>query len=256
MGIGIRMRKLWHLKLGVVISVALALLAAVWSVDKISLMPPGLTPRSLEMATATTHVLVDTPSSQLIDLRQDTYSVVGLKNRAVLLGNVIASSSVEARIAQRAHVPLELLRVEAPLTPEQPSAPVNAQNARHTTDILKSTDQYRVNIKANPTVPMIDIYAQTPTAASAAALANACVVELKAYLATLAAKQATPAKDQIRPIQLGQATGVVINRGVQWQAAILAFLVTLGVSCATMIFLARVRAGWQQAALAERAVEA
>src|SRR3954467_2188780 len=195
------MRSLWHLKAGVALSLALALFAGVWSVQKISLSSPHLTPRSLEMATAATHVLVDTPTSALIDLRQDTYSVEGLKNRTVLLGNVIASSSVQDRIARRAHVPAELLRIQAPLTAEQSSPPVDSENARHTSDILKSTDQFRVDIKSNPTVPMIDLYAQAPTAESAAALANASVDELKAYLASLAASQRTPPRSQIRIVQ-------------------------------------------------------
>jgi hypothetical protein len=253
MGIGMRMRTLWQLKVGVAVSVVLALLAAVWSVQKISLSPPGLSPRSLEMATSSTHVLIDTPTSQLIDLRQDTYSVDGLKNRAVLLGNVIASSSVQAKIAQRAHVPAELLRIQAPLTPLQPSAPVDSDNARHTSDLLKSTEQYRVILKANTSVPMIDIYTQTPTAESAATLANATVEELRAYMTSLVTAQHTPPRDQVRLMQLGRATGVVINGGVRWQAAFLTFLLTLGISCATVIFLSRVRAGWRQASVAERA---
>jgi hypothetical protein len=237
------------------VSFALALLAGVWSVERISLMPPRLTPRALDMATAVTHVLVDTPTSAMIDLRQDTYSEDGLKNRAILLGNVIASSSVQAKIAQRAHVPEELLRVQAPLTSQQTAAPQDSENQRRTSDILKSNNQYRVDIKVNPTVPMIDIYAQTPSAESATALANASVDELKAYLAELAAAQRTPPKDQIRPVQLGRASGVVIDRGVKWQAAVLVFLLTFGIACASVTFLARVRAGWREAALAERAAE-
>jgi hypothetical protein len=255
-GIGIRLRKLWRLKLGVAVSIALALFAAVWSVQKISLSPPGLSPRSLEMATASTHVLVDTPTSAMVDLRQDTYSVEGLKNRVVVLGNVIASSQVQARIAQRAHVPMGRLRIQAPLTSQQPAPPVDSENARHTGDILKSTDQYRIDLKANPTVPMLDIYAQTPTAESAAALANAAVDELNTYLRDLVARQHTPLEDQIRPVQLGRATGVVINGSVRWQAAFLTFLLTFGISCATVTFLARVRAGWREAALSERTAEA
>ena len=194
MGIGIRLRKLWRLKLGLVISIALALFAGLWSVQKISLSPPGLTPRSLEMATASTHVLVDSPTSAMVDLRQDTYSVDGLRNRAVVLGNVIASSQVQARIAARAHVPVERLRIQAPLTAQQPSAPVDSENARHTSDILKSTDQYRIDLKANPTVPMLDIYAQTPTAESAGALANAAVDELNRYLEALVGAAEHPAE--------------------------------------------------------------
>lgn len=255
-GMGIRFRKLWHLKLGVGISLALALLAAVWSIEKISLTPPGLAPRSLEMATAATHVIVDTPDSTMIDLRQDTYSLAGLVTRAVVLGNVIASTSVEARIAQRANVPFGLLRIQPPLMPQQASLPVNSQNDRKVTDILRSNDQYRVQIDADPTVPMLDIYAQTPTAQSAAALANAAVDELKAYVTGLATTQGTPAKDQIRLVQLGRATGVVINPGVQFQVALLVFVLTFLASCASVIFIARIRAGWRLAAVSERAAGA
>ncbi len=250
MGLGKRMRELWRLKLGVGISLALALLVAVWSIDNIG--PNGLTPRALDMATASTHIVVDTPESVMLDLRQDTYSMDSLVNRAVVLGNVIASSSVEAHIAADAHVPVGLLRIQAPLTPEQASLPVNSQNARSVSDIAKSNNQYRILIDANPTVPMLDIYAQTPTAASAAALANAAVDELKAYLAHLAATQKTPAKDQIHIVQLGRATGVVINGGVKYQVALLAFVVTFLAACATVVFIQRVRSGWRLAAMTER----
>ena len=188
------MRQLWRMKLGVVLSLVLALLAAIWSVEKISLIPPGLSSRSgLEMATAHTEVLVDTPQSIMTNLRENSYSIDGLVNRAVVLGNVIASTPVEARIAQRANVPAALLRIQAPITVHVASLPLDSQDARSITDILKSNDQYRIAIDANPTVPMLDIYAQTPTAKSAAALANAAVDELKAYLAGLASSQATPA---------------------------------------------------------------
>jgi hypothetical protein len=207
------------------------------------------------MATAATHVLVDTPDSIMTDLRQDTYSITGLTNRAVVLGNVIASTSVEAKIAQRANVPAGLLRIEAPLTPQQAALPVDSQNARHVSDIVKTNRQYRIQINANPTVPMLDIYAQTPTAASAAALANAAVDELKAYLAGLATTQNTPANEKIRLVQLGRATGVVINPGVQIQVALLAFILTFLASCATVIFVARVRAGWRQAGVSERTAQ-
>jgi hypothetical protein len=251
-GIGIRLRKLWELKLAVGISLALALFAAVWSIEKISLSPLGLTPRSLQMATAATHVLVDTPHSIMLDLRQDTYGIGSLTNRAVVLGNVIASTSVEAQIAQRAQVPVGLLRIQAPLTPLESSVQVDPQKARRVSDILKSNDQYRIQINANPEVPILDIYAQAPTAASAAALANAAVDELRSYVAGLATTQKTPAIDQIRLVQLGRATGVVINPGVQYQVALLAFLLTFLASCATAAFIARVRAGWRLAPLSER----
>lgn len=256
MQLGIRLRQLWRLKLGVAVSLLLALLAATWSIQKISLSPLSLTPRSLEMASATTHVVIDTPSSVLLDLRQDTYSLEGLQNRAVLLGNVLASTQVQQDIAARAHVPVQALRVLPPLTRAQASPPVDSENARHPSDLLKSTDQYRLNLQANPLAPMLDIYALAPKADTAAALANSAVDELRAYLDRLALSQRTPAKDQVHLIVLGRARGVVINKGVDYQVAFLVFLLTFAIACASVMFLARVRAGWRQAALSEQAASA
>jgi hypothetical protein len=240
-GTGIRLRRLWHLKLGVIVSLIAAAAAAFW-----------LTPRSLEMATASTHVVVDTPTSTLVDLRQDTYSLDALRNRAVLLGNVIAGSRVRQNIARRLDLPVEKLRVQAPLTREQAAPPVDSENARHTSDILKSTDEYRLKVQANLTVPMLDIYAQSPTAESATLLVNAAVQELRAYLADLAAAENTPAKEQIRLIQLGRGRGVVINEGINWQVSLLVFMLAFGVCAATVVFIDRVRTGWRTASLSER----
>lgn len=255
--VGIRMRQLWRLKLGMVLSLVLALLAAIWSVGKISLLPPGLSSRSgLEMATARTEVLVDTPHSIMTNLRENSYSIDGLVNRAVVLGNVLASTPVEASIAQRANIPAALLRIQGPITVHVASLPLTAQDTRSIGDILKSNEQYRIQIDANPTVPMLDIYAQTPTAASAAALANAAADELKAYLTGLATRQAVPTKDQIRVEQLGRATGIVLNPGVRYQLALLVFILTFLLASATTIFVSRIRAGWQVEALSERTAKA
>jgi hypothetical protein len=247
------MRTLWRLRAGMVLSLAIALLAAVWSVQKISLFPPSLEPRSLEMATASTHVVVDTPTSALVDLRQDTYSLDGLTNRAVLLGNVISATRVREGIARRAGIPVERLVVQAPLTPKQSAPPADSENRRTTGDIIKSTDHYRLHIQSNPSVPVLDIYAQSPTADSAATLVNAAVEELQAYLVELAAAENTPPHKQITLIQLGKGHGTIINEDVDWQIAILAFVVAFGVASAMVILVARVRAGWRLAAAAESA---
>jgi hypothetical protein len=251
MGFGVRLRQLWDLKAGVAVCLVVALLAAVWSLEEISLLPPKLTPRSLEMATASTHVVVDTPRSTMLDLRQDTYELEGLTKRAVLLGNVIANGHVKESIARQAKIPVELLSVEAPLTGKQPRARVEGGHAKTAGDILRSNDQYRLNIQANPTAPVLDIYAQTPTARSAEDLANAAVDSLRAYLADVAVSESTPETQQIRLVQLGTARGDVINKGVRWQAALVAFILTLALACATLIFLSRVTRGWRLASMSE-----
>jgi hypothetical protein len=252
MDLGARLSRLWRMKAGVVACLALAMFAAVWSLGTVSFFPPKLKARSLEMATASTHVVVDTPRSTLLDLRQDTYDLQGLTQRTVLLGNVIANGPVRESIAHRTGIPVEALRVDAPLTAKQPRARVEAGKEKKASDILRSNDQYRLNIQANPTVPMLDIYAQTPTAESAERLANAAVSGLQAYLAGLARSESTPETQQIRLVQLGTARGAVINEGVRWQVALVAFILTFVLACATLIFLSRVSLGWRLASLSER----
>jgi hypothetical protein len=252
MGLGIRMWTLWRLRAGVALSAALALMAAAWTLDAVSLFPPRVTPRVLEMATASTQVVVDTPTSTLLDLRQDTHSFEALRNRAVLLGNVMASFPVRQQIARRARVPVEVLRVSAPRTPEQPRAVAGAGADRHAADILRSNDQYRLSIQANPTVPVLEIYAQTPTVESSVSLANAAVDALAAHLVELARSTGTPEANRIRLMQLGRARGGVVNGGTAWQAAVLAFLVTFAASCATVLLISRVTDGWRLAAVSDR----
>jgi hypothetical protein len=253
MGLGIRLHGLWQMRWWVLGCVCLGLVAAEWSVAKISLTPPGLTSRALEMASASTQIVVDTPRSTLVDARQDTYGIDALTNRAVLVGNVMASPPVRAAIAKKANIPVQVLQITPPLTPKQPRVLAEDGIERHTSDIVKLNDQYRLFISANPTVPVLRIYAQAPDAPTAGLLANAAVDSMREHLAELADGSDTPGGDQIKLMQLGRAHGVVINEGVQYRAAILAFLVTTGIACATLIYLRRIRDGWRLAALADHA---
>jgi hypothetical protein len=256
MGFGIRLRGLWKMRWWVLACATLAAVAAVWSVAKIGYAANGgvtLTPRALQMASGSTQIVVDTPRSTLVDARQDTYSLDALTNRAVLVGNVMASPPVRAAIAQRARVPADLLQITPPLTPKQPRVLAEDGHERHTSDILKLSDEYRLFISANPTVPVLRIYAQAPDARAAGALANAAVDAMRDHLSELGKASGTPGSEEIRLMQLGRAHGEVINKGIEPQVAILAFLLTFGISCASVIFLRRVREGWRLAALADKA---
>jgi hypothetical protein len=249
MGIGTRMWTLWQLRTGVAVSLVLAVLAAAWSVERPSLSPLGLTPRQLRLATASTHVLVDTPRSTLLDLREDSSSLEGLRSRTILLGNVMASVPLRAQIARRARIPVHLLQIEAPRSPDLPEATGSNSARRGVKDIARSNDQYRLTIQANPTVPMIDIYAQAPDARAARALADGAVATLRRYVDELARVQDTPTDSRLRLLQLGPADGGVINGGIEWKVALLAFGLMFGAAAATTLFIARVRQGWRLAAL-------
>ena len=244
------LRELSRLPAGVAVSAIVALLAAVWSVASIGLLPPRLTPRSLEMATAHTQVVVDTPESAILDLRQPA-NLDALKNRAVLVGTLMGSPPVRAYIARRAHVVPSRLQVQAPRTPEQPRPTADSGQKKGARDLLRSTDQYRLDVQTNPTVPIIDIYAQAPSARSAAQLADAAVAGLGDYMGSVARSDGTPQDAKVRLRQLGRARGTVINQGIEPQLAVLTFVLVFGVACVATVAVARIRRGFALAPAAE-----
>jgi hypothetical protein len=255
MRFGMHLRELLSLRVGVAVSVLLAAFAAVWSVANISLLPPGLHARALDMASAEAQVVVDTPYSAVLDLRQDTRDIEPLKNRAVLIGTLMGSAAVRADIARRAGVPAERLQIVAPRTPEQPRPIEQSGHKKSTSDLLKSTDQYRLDVQTNPTVPLLTIDAQAPTAEAAQRLANASVTGLGDYLAGLASSEKTRKQMSVTLRQLGTAKGTVINHGVKLQVVLVVFSLVFALSCAATVLIARVARGWQRAGVSETLTE-
>ncbi len=247
MRLGMHLRELSRLRAGVALSLLLALFAAAWSVAKISLFPPGWEPRQVEMATAHTEVVVDTPKSTILDLRQPTDDIIALKNRSLLIGNVMASPPVRAYIARRAGISADALLIVTPRTPAEPRAREAVDAKKGPTDLLRSTDQYRLDIQANPTVPILDVDAQAPSAESAGRLANAAADGLRDYVTSLASAEGTPRQLQVRVRQLGRAQGEVINEGVALEVAVLIFLLVFAASCGAVVVLSRVSQGWRVA---------
>jgi hypothetical protein len=245
--LGRHLRELFRLRMAAIVCIMLGILAAVWVSYQIQLSPPAISPRSIEIASASTEVLVDTPFSAAVDLRQGRGSFEAMTSRATLLGNVIASPPVLEHIARRAHVPVEAIRAQPPLTPDFPRPIAQPGQEPAAKDILRLPQEYRINVQVDPSVPVLRVVSQAPTAAQAVTLANASIEGLEDFLDAVAAREATPPQDRIRLVRLGHSRGVVINGGVRLQASILAFLIVFGLSAAATIFLGRMRGGWREA---------
>jgi hypothetical protein len=239
------------MRLGVGLSFLLASLIAISSIDHVGLFPPKITSRQLEIAAASTRVLIDSPRSEIIDLRTDTYAFTSLTTRAALLGNVMASAPVREYIARRAKIDPQRIQAVAPITANVPRNLVEPGSEKRSSDILRSTDQYRLDIQANPTVPILNVSAQAPNKDAAERLANGAVDGLRDYLAALAVRQGTDPKKQVRLEQLGRARGGVINKGIGLQIALLSFVFVFVLSCCAVLFLSRVHRGWSAAAADE-----
>lgn len=251
MQLGRHLRELWRLRLGVTLSFLLAAVIALSSIDEVSLFPPGVKSRQLEIAAASTRVLIDSPRSEIIDLRADTYAFTSLTTRAALLGNVMASAPVREYVAHRAKIDPQSIQAVAPITANVPRALTEPGSEKRASDILRSTDQYRLDIQANPSVPILNISSQAPNKDAAERLANGAVDGLRDYLRALAIRQGTDPDKQVRLVQLGRARGGVINHGIGLQIALLSFVFVFVLSCCAVLFLSRVRRGWSEAASKE-----
>ena len=106
MDLGRHLRELFSLHRSVVVCLAIAMLAALNTIYRL----PSFEPRSVEMASAPTEVLVDTHESAVHDLRQGSAEFEKMTNRAVLIGNVMASPPVLIYIGRRAGVSPQMIR--------------------------------------------------------------------------------------------------------------------------------------------------
>jgi hypothetical protein len=253
--LGRHLRELWRLRLYVGIAAIVAAFVAVFSVARIQLDPPGLKSRHLGMAAASTRVLVDTPSTMVLDLRVDTTNFESITNRALLVGNVMATVPVRSFIARRAGVPAQLLQMQSPITPAWPR-PLESAGKKRTSDLLRSPEEYRISIQVNPTVPIIDIYTVAPDPKTAEHLANGAVDGMRDYLQYLARQQGVPDFEQVHLEQLGQASGGLVDQGVGRKVLLLTFVLAFAVATLAVMFFSRVRRGWRLEAQAERAAAA
>jgi hypothetical protein len=216
--------------------VLVGLLAALLSVDRISGFPPSFSPRATEIATAHTSMILEPPTPIVLDANATVYGIQGLLNRAVLLGNVLATPHSRSGLAGQMHTPITNLEVTAPGTSQYPLPDPDVDHTRKVTDVLHHNDQYRVSYEVNSTVPVVDIYSEAPSVAEAERLADASVTLLRSYVNAAAAGSKTPASERVTLSQLGRAQGGITNPGASLQLAALAFV--LGGVCAGLMLAA------------------
>lgn len=242
MRLGRHMRELWDHKLGLAIALAIALLAA-GRMYGFGLFPPGLE-RAAGDGHAATHVLVDTPQSTTVDLRQGTSDIEGLTNQALLVSNAMASAAVRERIAVRAGIPANAIRTSTPLNAEYPEG-IAEGGGPQGAEGLSPTFLYRLDIQANPSVPLIDINTQAPTEDSAVKLANAAADGLESYLGAITRHDATPTDSRIKLVQLGRAQPLATSRGAGPVFTLLVFVLVFAAASATVLFVTRMRRDWR-----------
>jgi hypothetical protein len=199
----------------------------------------SLAGRDAQIGGASTRVLLEAEQSWVLDPDRSSSDFEGLSMRAEILGNVIASPPVLERIGRRIGVDSSRITAVSRTTANVTAVMREPDSEQRANQIAAARAPYRLELQADPLRPVLNIYAQGPSAAAAERLANAAVQSLRAYLRT---RPAT--KLPLRLEQLGRARGNVINASTVPQMFLLTFAVVFGLCAGLLLLLPRVRRGW------------
>lgn len=239
-------RDLWRLRRVVVIVAGLALITGTAVLYKVS-FPPNLEARRYQVGVATARILVDTPSSQVVEVAPKGSDSLGV--RANLLASLMVDGDVKGAIARRAGLPPKELVGVSEAASE--SAPVSKPPSRH--DFVLTTRVLTNN--GGDQLPIIEIEAQAPDRVSAARLGVAAVAGLRDYLDSTAARQRVPDADRLQVTGLGEPQAEIEVRGPGGALAIAVMFLVLASGCGLLLLALAVARMWRAAAASERRLE-
>jgi hypothetical protein len=239
------LRDLWRHRFAVIVVYLMALLVGTAVLYKIS-FPPQLESRKYQVGVATTRILVDTPSSQVVEVAPKGSDSLGV--RANLLASLMADGVVKTAIAKRAGLrPDDLVGIALSDTGSSapPSRPSDPRANVLTTHVVTDNDGAQL--------PIIEIEAQASDATAAAGLANAAIVGLRDYLDSKAAVQRIPDAQRLQVSGLGTPRAQMAARGPKDVVAIFAVIFVFGTGCACILLALALVRGWRAAAAREGA---
>jgi hypothetical protein len=250
MGFALVIRELtqrWRLLIvGVVLAAAVAVLS-VYRLDGFALKKRGL-----QHSSASTQVLVDTPSSSLGNLSGATEP---LNVRATVYANLMATPAVLDLIGKQLGIEGAQIYAAGPIDPLQPKIVQEPTALKRNVELTGETKPYRLSYTSDPGLPTVGINAQAPTTPQAIALANAAATGLQKYVASLQQGAKVPAAKRVTIRQLGSANGGVDNGGIGKALAFLVFIAVFGAWCLAVLVASRLRTNWIASGLLASSLE-
>ena len=192
-----------------------AAVCSVWSVCTISLAPPGIAPRELDIGAATARVAVDRPKPLIGDADATEYDYETIAKRAVLIASLASTRPVVEFIARRATLDPEDLVATTPVTSGVQTVFTEPDSERRAEQIADAAKPYHLEIRAGQTLPTIDLYTQAPSARDAQRLADAVVPGVRDYLRDAAGREGADPEKQVELVQLGPARGALSSGGTR-----------------------------------------
>jgi hypothetical protein len=244
---------------------------AIWSVNTISLAPPGVQPREMDIASAAARMSVDRPSPLTSDALATEYDYETIMRRSVLVATLASTQPALERIARLAGLDPGEIVATSPVTSGVQRVFTEPDSERRADQIAGADKPYRLEVRAGETLPTIDLYTQAPTVAEAERLADAVVPGMRDYFQDLARREGADPAKQVTLLELGAARGEIVSGGTALQIAGLTFIFAFAVCAVVLLGVAWLRrrpapagpverltarwpASWTAASVAHRAV--
>lgn len=237
------LKTLWQRRRLVALGAVVAALASMLSVYTVSLVPPGLTPRTNVFATASTQLLVDAPNSAFADLENE---MTPLETRASVFARFLATPAAIELIAKDAGVPADEIEAAGPYDINLPVIDQEPTAGQRSSQIIGEGALYRLRFENNPVLPIVSVFAQAPTEREALALADAVPRALATYIAAIQVKQQTPRSRRVVIRPLGNAIGGVVNKNANIEIGLFVFFVVFGAWCMLLIPAQTIARGWRE----------
>jgi hypothetical protein len=237
-------RQLWQRKGLVAIVLVLAAFAAILTAYQVSVSPPGLHKRTLQVSVASSQILVDSPKSTLVSGgTSETFDA--LATRAKIYGQYLSSLEARRQIAKNVGIPPAAIATAGPYSPETGQTAYEAQPAgERANELLKEGAVNRLVFTAQEGVPILSVSSQAPTTERAIALANASFQVLQDYVASLEAED-RPVSDGVTLRELGTPQGGTLGSSNGKILMALAFLATFGLGCAAILLVPGFARRWR-----------
>jgi hypothetical protein len=232
-----RVHRLRRRRRAALISLLVAFLATVYALYQPSLSGPHA--RALTFGTATTELLISSPNLNVGT--QDSY--VTDVDHAVLLADVMSTQPVLGAVARQMHISPNSIQATTPMTANVPRVVSDPGSGAAAKDLVDSTDLYKLEVQADPSVPILYIDTQAPTEPAAVALASSAVQSLIAYSGTVSGKPGSSGP-QLGVQQLGPIKGVTAGSGANKEIALIVFVGTFGIMMWFITLATQLRRGW------------
>jgi hypothetical protein len=249
------LRELWRRRALVAAALVVAAVAGLLVTSSVTL-PTTIKSRQHKIAVASASALLDTHSSQVVDLGGES-SAEGstLPGRAALLASLLATAPLKDDIAAAAGIDTRTLLTSTPgLGAEAPGAgATKAPLATGATVSAKDPRASTLSLQTDSSLPIIVVNAESRDPEVATKLANGTIDVLQKHLSELAGNQRVPSKRQITVKPLGPARIGIVTRGTGPIMGVAVALVVFLLLCATILGVTTVTREWRLAVAMEKA---